>query len=90
MSNSWYYNTQIDGDSTSTKTVCTSNCDIFNSISGKDFRLKTSVGGGMALSAPFNVDMNGVTRGSTGSWDRGTYQYAPATALAAPTNLTVK
>lgn len=92
ISNNWYYNTPVDGDSTATKTVCTSGCDIFTSISGKDYRLKAATGGGLSLSAPYNADMNGVIRGGDGSWDRGAYEFGggAVAAVAAPSNLIVK
>lgn len=92
ISNNWYYNTPQDGDSTATKTVCTASCDIFTSISGKDFRLKMATGGGMALSAPYNLDMNGVTRGVDGSWDRGAFEFGGAggATVQPPTGLKVQ
>jgi hypothetical protein len=92
ISNNWYFNTVQDGDSTSTKTVCTSNCDIFKSLATRDFRLKTGIGGGLALLAPFNVDTYGVLRGADGSWDRGAFEFggvAPV-GLSPPTNLVVR
>jgi hypothetical protein len=92
MSHNWYYNTAQDGDATATKVVCTSGCDIFNSISGKDFRLKTATAAAMALAAPYNVDGNGVTRGLDGHPDRGAYEYAApgSAAVSAPSNLRVE
>jgi hypothetical protein len=92
MSHNWYYNTQADGDSTSTRTVCTSGCDIFTSVSGKDFRLKAATASAMALAAPYNVDGNGVTRGVDGHPDRGAFEYgAPVTAaVLPPSNLKVE
>jgi hypothetical protein len=92
MSHNWYYNTQQDGDSTSTKTVCTSNCDIFKSITGKDFRLKSATPAGTALAAtPYGKDGDDIVRGADGTWDRGAYEYGGAVVtLPAPTSLTVK
>ena len=92
ISNNWYYNTPIDGDSTATKTVCTSSCDIFTSITGKDFRLKSATGGGFTLGSPFNIDTNGVTRGADGNWDRGAFEFGgtAVSAVLAPTNFSVK
>jgi hypothetical protein len=91
ISNNWYYNTVQDGDSTATKTVCSTGCDVFVSSGGKDFRLKTAVGSGLALVAPYNADMNGVIRGADGTWDRGAFEFGGAAAApAAPTNFIVK
>lgn len=81
ISNNWYYQTLQDGDSSSTKTVCTSNCNIFTSLSGKNFRLAIPTGGGVTLSSPFTVDSDGVTRAIDGTWDRGAYEFA-GTALS--------
>jgi hypothetical protein len=91
ISNNWYFNTTQDGDSSSTKTVCTTGCDIFKSLATKDFRLKVSNGGGLALLAPFNIDMDGAIRGADGTWDRGAFEFgATGTILQAPTNLKVR
>ena len=92
ISNNWYYNTPQDGDSTPTKTVCNSNCDVFSSISGKDFRLKAAIAGGVALGAPYNIDMNGVVRGVDGTWDRGAFEFSggAASVLQPPANLKVQ
>jgi hypothetical protein len=91
ISNNWYYNTTVDGDSSSTKTVCSSGCDVFKSLSGKDFSLKAAVPGGVALAAPFDIDPSGVIRGADGNWDRGAFEFGgTAAAPAAPTNLIVK
>ncbi len=91
ISHNWYFNTPVDGDTTSTKTVCTTGCDIFNSISGKDFRLKKATGGGMALAAPFNIDITGATRGADGVWDRGAFEFGGVVnTIGAPTGLVVR
>lgn len=45
---------------------------------------------GLALPSPFTTDLDGVTRGLSGTWDRGAFEFAGAGgAPAAPTNLTV-
>ena len=92
MSHNLYYDTAQDGDSTGTKTVCTSNCAIFTSIANKDFSLKTAVGGGMSLPSPFNIDPNGVTRGGDSAWDRGAYEFGSSgvVVIQPPTNLVVQ
>lgn len=91
ISHNWYYDTVQDGDSSATKTVCNSGCDLFKSISGKDFRLDSATAGGMTLSAPYNTDMNGVIRGADGTWDRGAFEFGSAAAtVQPPTNLKVQ
>jgi hypothetical protein len=45
---------------------------------------------GLALPSPFTTDLDGVTRGLSGTWDRGAFEFAGASgAPPAPTNLTV-
>jgi hypothetical protein len=92
ISNNWYFNTVQDGDSTSTKTVCSSNCDIFQSLAAKNFRLKVATGGGMVLATPFNIDMDGIVRGADGNWDRGAFEFgiAGSPAIQPPSNLVVR
>jgi hypothetical protein len=79
ISYNWYYNTIQDGDTSSTKVVCTKNCDIFVNPNGNDFHLKKSLTAGYKLTAPVTVDTDGVTRGINGTWDRGAYQFAGTT-----------
>lgn len=92
ISHNWYYNTVQDGDSTTTKTVCTSGCDIFTSIGGKDFHLKAPTAAGTVLTAPYNADMNGAIRGADGNWDRGAFEFGSSNtpALPVPSNLKVQ
>lgn len=92
ISHNWYYNTPQDGDSTATKAVCSSSCDIFVSQAGKNFRLKAPTAAGMVLSAPMNIDGSGATRGQDGTWDRGAYEYSGSTisSIAPPTGLTIR
>lgn len=88
----WFYNTVQDGDSSSTKVVCTSNCNLFANLSGKDFHLASATPAGTTLSSPFNVDPDGVTRGSDGAWDRGAFEFggkAPIVTVNPPANLRV-
>ena len=93
VSHNWYYNTVQDGDSSSTKVVCTSNCSIFVDAAGKNLGLAMPVPAGIALSSPYNIDPSGQTRGADGTWDRGAFEYrsggtAP-TAPAPPLNVQV-
>jgi len=72
----------------------TSNGGFFLNAAGGDFHLtsKGAAGAGYALSAPYNLDLDGKARGA-GGWDVGAYEYGgsvPAEPVppAPPTNLT--
>jgi hypothetical protein len=39
-----------------------------------DYHLVTDTAAGLTLASPYNVDADGVTRGSNGNWSRGAYQ----------------
>ena len=78
ISNNWYYNTVQDSDTSATKTVCTSGCDIFVDHAGRNFRLKSAIGGGVALAPPSTVDADGTPRGVDTAWDRGAYEFGGA------------
>jgi hypothetical protein len=87
----WYYNTLPDGDNGVNRQTCTSNCNIFASIANKDFHLVSATASGIILPSPYNVDIDGVVRGSNGVWTRGAYQFPGQafSSLQAPTNLRV-
>ena len=40
-----------------------------------NFHLTSATNNGISLPSPFNMDMDGKTRGSDGTWDRGAYEY---------------
>lgn len=95
VGNNWYYNTVQDGDSSATKVVCSSNCNIFANLTNRDFHLIAATSSGTTLLAPNNIDPDNITRGSDGTWDRGAFEYggtssiqpiSPVT-LSAPGNL---
>jgi hypothetical protein len=81
----------------------TSSANPFVNVSGNNYTLAADTTAGYAVpntgtywngtaevTNTFNVDMNGVTRGSNGTWDRGALQISGSGgAPAAPTNLTV-
>lgn len=92
ISHNWYFNTVQDGDATPSKVVCTSACDLFFSVPGKDFRIKAPTAAGQSLAAPSNVDPLGRARGTDGVWDRGAYEFTTSAipALTPPTNLRVR
>jgi hypothetical protein len=49
-----------------------------------DFRLARATAAGLALSSPYNVDMNGTVRGADGSWDRGAFEFSGQSVPAPP------
>lgn len=85
----WYYNTVQDGDSTATKQVCSSNCNIFADLNGRDFHLNASTSAAITLASPFSIDPDGISRGADGTMDRGAFEYSSQVSLplAPPTNL---
>jgi len=48
---------------------------IFMNYVGGDFRLKSETTSGLALPSPYNVDLLGTMRGTSGAWSLGAYQY---------------
>ena len=48
---------------------------VFVNYAGKDFHLRAPTTAGLTLASPYNVDMNGNTRGTDGVWDRGAYEF---------------
>jgi chitodextrinase len=83
-SNNWYFNTQRDGDSSTSSVTCTTNCGIFVNAAGRDFRLAAPTPAGATFAAPFTVDPDGKTRGADGVWDRGAYEFSGAVAPNGP------
>jgi hypothetical protein len=67
-------------DSTSSRFVSVA------SLYTADFHLKSALAG-VSLAAPYNMDMDGNTRGTGGSWDRGAYQYVVSNRPSPPTGL---
>lgn len=45
-----------------------------NSVT-EDYHLAGATDAGVDLGSPYNIDMDGETRGAVGVWDRGTYDY---------------
>lgn len=65
-----FINTTVVGTNTSTSAG-----DPFVNRVGLNFYLIGATTAGVTLSAPYNVDMYGKTRGSDGTWDRGAIEY---------------
>lgn len=51
---------------------------IFTNYIGDVFTLASATSAGTTLASPYDMDMNGVYRGSGGVWDRGAYEYSGA------------
>lgn len=69
---------------------------IFVNFAGKNFKLASATSCGIALSAPYDKDMLGNTRGADGCWDRGAFEFGSGTGStdtqppAAPTNVRIQ
>lgn len=86
------YNHFISTSPIGTNASTSSNSPFIN-ITSLDFRLNQPTPAGTALSAPYNVDMFGKTRGADGVWDRGAVEFGAGSAPsppASPTNLRVQ
>jgi hypothetical protein len=57
-----------------------------SSFYSADFHLKSALAGA-SLNDPYNMDMDGKTRGADGVWDRGAYEYGSSAQPGPPTNL---
>jgi hypothetical protein len=53
----------------------TAGADPFANYATLDLRLDGATSPGFSLSSPYNIDPNGVTRGSDGTWDVGAYEF---------------
>ena len=87
----WYYGNGSNGASGAHDVVGSGNpfVDAQPWLTG-NWALKAPIAG-IPLSSPYNLDWNGKVRGSDGTWDRGTVEFAgQAVPLAAPTNLMVR
>jgi hypothetical protein len=69
----------------------TSTANPFVNSAGGNYRLAVpTTAGDSAIGTTYNKDPDGVTRGADGTWDRGAFEYGPATtSLGAPTNLRI-
>jgi len=62
----------------------------FVNLSGSVYQIISTVGAkypkdkGVALAAPYNIDPNGVVRGSDGAWDIGAYEYGSVSTNSTP------
>ena len=66
---------------TSSNNLTTTTAGVFVNRAAGDYQIVSTTGAGFArnagtnLGSPYNVDMNGVTRGIDGTWDIGAYEY---------------
>lgn len=50
-------------------------CPFVSCTAPYNLRLLSATNAGTSLASPYNVDPDGVTRGSDGTWDRGAYEF---------------
>ena len=60
--------------------------NLFASVAAENFRLTAGTVSGLTLAAPFNQDMDGITR-TPGSWDRGAFEFSGAAGDTTPPTL---
>jgi hypothetical protein len=56
----------------------------FVNLSADNYSLVRATSAGTMLAAPYNVDMNGNTRGADGMWDRGALEFTSGTSIPRP------
>lgn len=72
----WFQGTSAQGESNGEASTASP------FVSATDFRLRIPTKGGTSLASPYNSDgMQGVSRGSDGTWDRGAYEYGGGAGL---------
>jgi hypothetical protein len=97
----YYYSPNDSNADTDANKQANSNSNPFTNISTGNFMLVADTSPGASLTNigtywngtaevanTFNVDMNGVTRGTNGVWDRGALQISSSGAPSPPTNVT--
>lgn len=87
--NLWHNCIGTPSSSPNTATNGETASDIFVSVASGDFRLAEESAAGTTLAAPYDVDMDGVTRGSSGNWSRGAFQFTDGAAELNVTTLNV-
>lgn len=65
---------------------------LFTNYSGNDFTLKSDTTTGLNLSSPYNVDLMGNMRGSSGTWSIGAFEFVSGqlATLQPPSNLRIQ
>ncbi|MFH0853158.1 MAG: fibronectin type III domain-containing protein, partial [bacterium] len=69
------YGPGFDGVTTQDHNILNTGEATFVNAASGDFRLGQATSSGVSLPAPYNVDPDGVTRGSDGVWDIGAYEF---------------
>ena len=59
------------------------NTNRFANLANGDFRLTAALAG-LALQAPYHVDLTGLTRGADGVWDRGAHEFSSGSTSTPP------
>ena len=86
------YNAFSDASGSGTNKQVNVPTSIFVNYAGGNFRLASETSAGMALSAPFNIDLLGVKRGIDGTVSLGAFEFVAnsGTRLNPPQNLVVR
>jgi hypothetical protein len=74
------YNAFFDSGSPSETGVQVASGNPFVNSAGGNYHLSFATNAGYTLSSPYTTDMDGVTRGGDGTWDRGAYEYGSGSA----------
>jgi hypothetical protein len=85
--NNIWYNLGVGVGTGCSANTCSDNevvSNIFVNAATGNFRLSQATTAGFSLSSPYNADMDGVTRGSDGTWDRGAFEF-DSTPAGTPT-----
>ncbi len=94
FNNAWYnVNAQSVGRAGAVPSVCSNNSvmssgsQFVNPViaypaAGFDYHLAAATAAGIALTAPYNQDMDGLTRGVDGTWDLGAYEFGGSVPIA--------
>ncbi|MGZ6398921.1 MAG: hypothetical protein ACXWRZ_14675, partial [Bdellovibrio sp.] len=61
----------------------------FVNLTAGNFKLTTDTAPGTILQSPYNMDPQGINRGTNGTWDIGAFQFGSTLTLLKPTNLRV-
>jgi hypothetical protein len=69
-----YYQGSVNSNDNSPHKKSYSTNPFVNSAAG-NFRTAAATDAGIALAAPYNVDMDAHTRGADGVWDRGAFEF---------------
>jgi len=70
----WYDTPVASASCNTTSNNVDATSDPFTSYAGANLHLAGATAAGFSLSSPYNVDMDGNTRGADGTWDLGAYE----------------